>query len=57
MMERNAYDYKIMHDLFRDTLSEKVTALIDKGWQPQGGVSVTGGNGYIQAMVRYPELI
>jgi hypothetical protein len=53
-------EYTLVEAESAEELRRKVLALVEEGWEPQGGVSVaTHGVGswwYFQAMVRHPEV-
>ena len=48
-------EYAIIESDSTAGLEEKVRALIEEGWRPQGGISIIGQSGFytlLQAMVR-----
>lgn len=45
-------DYKVAQFQYMGSFLDGVNKLIEEGWQPQGGISVTS-NWYYQAMVKY----
>lgn len=48
-------DYQLVQEKMTGSFLAKVKRLMQEGWEPQGGVSVTS-NWYYQAMVMYePE--
>jgi hypothetical protein len=50
-------DYRVLKSLTSDKLETQVNDLIAKGWQPQGGVSLSStGDWYCQAMVKHEQL-
>ncbi len=52
---RKIIDYRVCYETdTTDTINNKVNSLIEKGWQPFGGVS--GDNNRSQAMVKYEEV-
>jgi hypothetical protein len=38
-----------------ENVEKKVNELIQKGWQPLGGVSISGDNDIVQSMVKYQD--
>jgi len=47
-------DYVVVYERDRQKLAKSVMALVEKGWQPQGGVGYESMlSHYLQAMVLY----
>lgn len=60
MKNQKIIDYGVIVTQDCDTLVTEVTAAIDIGWQPIGGVAITTSNGsysatYNQSMVKYEK--
>ena len=47
-------DYQVVCELALPDLVERVRALRNNGWAPQGGVAVDGSGFKYQAMIRIP---
>lgn len=44
-------DYIVLYSPLTSDLRDEVLSYVRSGWQPQGGVAVIPGGGYVQALV------
>jgi hypothetical protein len=54
-MKRDIKEYQLVESGTIENVEKKVNELIQKGWQPLGGVSISGDNDIVQSMVKYQD--
>jgi hypothetical protein len=54
-MKRDIKEYQLVESGTIENVEKKVNELIQKGWQPLGGVSISGDKDIVQPMVKYQD--